>query len=158
MAIKNSISLLVNSNLKESKIILQRHLKTNFNQRAANAINNKDNSALFNCRFDLNLIDSEITSDAYDDMKRAEHLKYLNITRIYVSPSRRALLTAFASMKLIENSQNQSSIPQIDVHPLLFEKVEDSCDLNYNINQKRDRKSTRLNSSHEFVSRMPSSA
>ena len=137
MSVTNKIACIIKPSIQQSKVILQRHLRTVFNERFSIANQNNNNEEKFNARFSDKLIDSELTPDAVKDMVRSNELKNHYIEKIFVSPKHRTLLTAIETIKLLEESSKQTSPPQIKVLPLLFEKMEDSCDLNYKINQKR---------------------
>lgn len=132
----NPVRCYVKPSINESKFIMMRHLKTVFNHESEIASKIKCKNSLIKARFDKKLVDSPITDNATEEMKRAKELQNLNIKKIYLSPMKRTILTTLESVKLLEKSKNQVEAPQIEVLPHLFEKIEDSCDLNKDLKYK----------------------
>lgn len=138
----NPICLLTNPSVNESKFILMRHLKTLFNEGHHKAILSKDVNKIYSIRFNNSYVDTEITPNAVEEMKRANELTNVNVEKIYVSPMKRTLLTCLESIKLLEKSNKQKEPPIVEINPFLFEKIEDSSDLNNNLNTKKENFST----------------
>jgi len=87
-------------------------------------------------RFSKELIDCEITEKGVEQcVETGKELvkQKIKIGKVFVSPMKRALQTCDKIIEayLKENKKNGNNIspPKIAVHPLLFEKIEDSCDL-----------------------------
>jgi broad specificity phosphatase PhoE len=132
----NSV-LEMNSSKIKSKIILVRHAESFFNLEIKNLENLKneiDQHEYFKLknriRFDHGLIDCEITQKGIEQCRIAgKCLKDYKIKYIFVSPLKRCLMTLENILK-ISNHSNSDVI----VHPLIFEKIEDSCDVLKDIN------------------------
>lgn len=144
--ISNPYKLKRNKNIIESPIILIRHIKSQFNKLAEEAKESNSESSSYNARFNSSLVDSDILFQAEQEMIKADLLKNLNIKYILTSPLKRTLITTMESLKRIEESPNTFSEPTVEVHPYLFEKIEDSCDLLGSVTSNK-------NSFHEFYFR-----
>ena len=79
--------------------------------------------------------------------------KYLNLGgRLSTHPSQFCIITNPSK------SVSACSLKNLEMHGTMFDCLGIPRDYRYPINIHLDRKSTRLNSSHEWISRMPSSA
>lgn len=119
----------------KSKLILLRHLRTNFNEDYEKAAEENNKLKALDIRCDKKYIDSDVFKSSKEDLIRAEEIKKYNIQKIYVSPTLRTVLTLLEVLKIIEQSQSEI-VPEVKVLPLLFEKIEDSCDIISNLNQR----------------------
>lgn len=127
--ITNPYRLKLCSNIHKAPIILIRHIRSVFNEVNRIALNNNDTEFVKSIRFNRSLIDSDILNQAQLEMEKANALKELNIRHIITSPLKRTLITCNESIKKIEQSKLTINPPIVEVHPLLYEKIEDSCDL-----------------------------
>ena len=134
LKIKNPFYLKT-QDIQSSEVILLRHIRTVFNELNSIAKNKSDHEFVESVRFNKTLVDTEIMNNGEKDMIRANELSRLNIKHILVSPMRRALVTCQEALKLIEKSSQTIEPPVIEIHPYLFEKIEDSCDLIRPINE-----------------------
>lgn len=126
----------VQSSVQESKFLLIRHLKTEFNLEMSMAEEKKNYNEICRIRFGVDYLDSEPSASHIKEMSRADCLKEVNIEKIYMSPLIRSLETCRQVLQLIEASTNQKLEPKIKVLPLLFEKIEDSCDISLDLDGK----------------------
>jgi len=117
----------------KSELIILRHAESYFNI----AIHDLEKKIKFHdhcefirtknrIRFSPDLLDCDITEKGLNQcIEAGQNIKFnnYNIKYVFVSPMKRCLMTC-------ENVLKSANInPQVIVHPMLFEKIEDSCDL-----------------------------
>ena len=151
--INNPIKALVIDDILKSSIIIIRHAESEFNKTVKllkERIEIVDQKIfLKNIKSDRQLVDSFITEKGRNQcLKAGKELSNIPIKYIFTSPLRRSLETCklVIQSKFSENSNYLIPIKEIKeqnnikiiVHPYLFEKIEDSCDLIEDINKNRD--------------------
>jgi len=135
----------------KSNLLLIRHGESIFNKEIKHVeeIGKSDpffHEKRFHVKFTERLIDSELTDVGVQQTKDAASiLRDTNIKYVFVSPLRRALNTCNKVLENLEeiNKHNKHyRKPKVIVHPYLFEKLEDNCDLFSDIPRKRIKFST----------------
>jgi broad specificity phosphatase PhoE len=121
------------------KYFLIRHAESKFNLAIRNLEKSKDSKNLKSyleekekIRFGHEYLDSELTNTGLTQCQNAGinlvegkvEVKY-----VFVSPLKRCLLTCQKTLEAYHSGNQSVRKPEIVVHPMLFEKVEDSCDL-----------------------------
>ena len=94
------------------------------------------------------VLDTKATGARIRELRKARHLKVEDVARFM----------GFESEQAVYKWQRGDSLPTVDNLYALSRLFGTSVDNILRGNKERDRKSTRLNSSHFLLSRMPSSA
>jgi hypothetical protein len=121
------------------KVFLIRHAESNFNLAIRNLEKNKHNldtetylSHKEKIRFGKDFIDPDLTQTGISQCHLAGkslHESSIDFKYVFVSPLKRTLMTCEKTLESLHSSGQINKKPEIIVHPLLFEKLEDSCDL-----------------------------
>ncbi len=125
------------SNLIKSNFILLRHAQSKYNVaiKSLQNIENFMDSQYFekvqnHIRFGNELMDCDITDKGLQEcLKTGVELKGYNIKYVFVSPMTRCLMTCNNVLNAANIKVDSSDYPEVIIHPLLFEKIEDTCDL-----------------------------
>lgn len=126
--------------MKDSNILLIRHAESMFNcelkhVKTMQECLHKDEfkTKWRHVKFTDRLIDCDITEAGHKQcIDAGKQLSDVNVKYIFVSPMKRTLLTCLNVLRVMKESKNsyyKSEIPEVIVHPVLFEKVEDNCDI-----------------------------
>lgn len=126
------------------EVFLLRHAESYFNLAIRNLESNKhnlDSDSYLNqkekIRFGNDFIDADLTPNGISQCHLAGkslHESCLDFKYVFVSPLKRTLKTCEKTLESLHYSKKTFKKPEIIVHPLLFEKLEDSCDLIGDIN------------------------
>ncbi len=109
-------------------IYVIRHAQSQYNLAEAKC--HEEGRHLHEIKFSMELIDCGITDHGFTQTKSAaDEMKNVNVTLVYVSPLRRALLTA---REIFKDHPNK---PQIKVLPICREFIDSSCDIPDDLNK-----------------------
>lgn len=131
---KNPLNISLHQSIEDMhKVIIIRHAESEFNKEISKIYDEEHKYSKETLeemkrkvRNEERLIDCGVSEIGYIECKRAAlGLSKYQFKKVFVSPMRRCLIT----IKEILSEMKLENCPEIIVHPLLFEKVEDSCDL-----------------------------
>jgi len=137
--LRTNLKKLTGNSQNSSSIILVRHAESLFNSEISklkqfkNTLNHSEyEDSHHKIRFNQDLIDCSITENGKMQCQTAgQELKKngTQISHVIVSPLKRCLMTAENIINEMGHKNPNFKPPQFVVHPLIFEKIEDSCDL-----------------------------
>ena len=131
-----------------SNLFIIRHAESRFNKaihdiseglKNKNISKNEFDQRNSEIRFGQDFIDPPLTDLGQDQcLEAANILKTLEIKYVFVSPLVRTLMTLESIIERVnKNSSSKKINPKVVVHPIIFEKIEDSCDLILDLNKNR---------------------
>jgi broad specificity phosphatase PhoE len=141
----NQVSCLKND--LKSNLFIIRHAESHFNKAIFEIKNGieKKNISLEEyekknkeIRFGVDFCDSPLTDYGRSQCLLASNLlKTLDIKYVFVSPMLRTLMTLESVLESVNKELPVKIKPKVIVHPLIFEKIEDSCDLIFDLNKNK---------------------